>query len=197
MTVRVLLLVVAFGVIPIATSSTVVLNRSARGVPAAVEELRLLGNSFAGSVFYRTCPANHVLTGFRYRTGLTLDGISIKCRPVRSDGTLGAEVLAGSWAGGSGGTLANKSCPANYVVAGQDGNYTPPPTLTLTSVRFDCFRWSATSRAWFGTGQRIDLLALGIEHSSEKCSASARPGTGIRGRHGAIIDAIGLVCNAP
>ena len=167
-------------------------NSHARAPRAAVEELPLLGNSLTGSPFSRSCPDNHVLTGFTYRSGLILDGIGpIKCRPVRADGTLGAEVLAGSLAGGNGGTLANKSCGANQVVAGQQ---TGLPRLG--SLTFFCMRWSATSKAWFGTG---DVLALfgGAATQIRQCSSSTQPATGIRGRHGMVVDAIGLVCSSP
>ena len=164
-------------------------NSHVRSSPSAAEELPLIGSSITGTVFYRTCPDNHVLTGFRYRSGSVLDGISIKCRPVRSDGTLGTEVLAGSLAGGNGGTLANKSCAANEVLAGQRG-------ILPNQLSFFCVRWSATSRAWFGSGAVLALL--GPELSTPlTCSSSTKPATGIRGRHGMVIDAIGLVCNTP
>jgi hypothetical protein len=153
--------------------------------------LTLLGSSLTGTVFYRTCPNNHVLTGFRYRSGVVLDGISIKCRPVQSDGTLGTEVLAGSWAGGNGGTLANKSCGANRVVVSQAAD---PGLLHLT---FFCVQWSATSKAWFGSASALGLVGSALSTAQHKCSSSTQPATGIRGRHGMVIDAIGLVCNTP
>lgn len=167
-------------------------NTNAGSARSVAEDLPLLGNTLTGSPFSRTCPDNHVLTGFRYRSGLILDGIGpIKCRPVQSDGTLGAEVLAGSLAGGNGGTLANKSCGANQVVAGQQSGLP-----RLASLTFFCMRWSATSKAWFGTG---DVLALfgGAASQMRQCSSSTQPATGIRGRHGMVIDAIGLVCSSP
>ena len=171
----------------------IVAAKTNAGSPSfVVEDLPLLGNPVTGSPFSRSCPDNHVLTGFRYRSGLILDGIGpIKCRPVRSDGTLGAEVLAGSLAGGNGGTLANKSCGANQVVAGQQS-----AVSRLGSLTFFCMRWSATSKAWFGTG---DVLALfgGAASQMRQCSSSTQPATGIRGRHGMVIDAIGLVCSSP
>jgi hypothetical protein len=169
---------------------SVAANSHASSAPSAAEELPLIGSPITGTVFYRTCPDNHVLTGFRYRGGLALDGISIKCRPVRSDGTLGTEVLAGSQAGGNGGTLANKSCAANEVMTGQRG-------ILPSSLSFFCVRWSATSRAWFGSGAVLGLQGAPLSTAQHTCSSSTKPATGIRGRHGMIIDAIGLVCNTP
>lgn len=160
----------------------------------ATEELLLIGNTVGGTVFYRTCPDNHVLTGFRYRSGLTLDAIaSIKCRPVQSDGTLGSEVLAGSFAGGNGGTLANKSCPANQVVVGQAGAL----PSGIARLSFFCVRWSATSEAWFGSGDVLALVGSALSTASRTCTSSTQPAIGIRGRHGMVIDAIGLVCKTP
>lgn len=167
-------------------------NRHARSGRAAAEDLPLLGSTLTGSPFSRTCPDNHVLTGVRYRSGLTLDGIGpIKCRPVRSDGTLGAEVLAGSLAGGNGGTLANKSCGANQVIVSQAG------TSPIARLTFHCVRWSATSKAWFGSGDALALVGSALTTAQSTCSSSTQPATGIRGRHGMVIDAIGLVCNSP
>lgn len=84
------------------------------------EELPPIGG-IGGSAFSRECPDGNVLTGIRYRRGLLVDGIGIKCRPIRSDGTLGAEVNAGSMAGGSGGTSGSVSCPSGEVVAEESG----------------------------------------------------------------------------
>ena len=179
----------AFGVLAVIIVAATSHARSAR---VAVEELPLMGSPLTGSPFVRNCPDNHVLTGFRYRSGLTLDGIGpIKCRPIRSDGTLGAEVLAGSLAGGNGGTLANKSCAANQVIVSQAAS---PPLLRLT---FFCVQWSATSKAWFGTGDALGLVGSALNTAQRTCSSSSQPATGIRGRHGMIIDAIGLVCGTP
>ena len=176
----------ALAVIFVAASS------HARSARVAAEELPLLGSILTGSPFSRSCPDNHVLTGFRYRSGLTLDGIGpIKCRPIQSDGTLGTEALFGSLAGGNGGTLANKSCGANQVIAGQQSG-----VPRLGSLTFFCVRWSATSKAWFGTGDVLNLFG-GAASQMRQCSSSTQPATGIRGRHGMVIDAIGLVCNTP
>ena len=152
----------AFGAIAVIV---VAANSYARSAVSPVEELPLLGSPLTGSPFVRSCPDNHVLTGFRYRSGLTLDGIGpIKCRPVRSDGTLGAEVLAGSLAGGNGGTLANKSCSANQVIAGQ-----PSGVPKIASLSFFCMRWSSTSHAWFGTGDVLVLMGSAA-FEIRKCS---------------------------
>lgn len=165
----------------------------ARSVRSAPELLPLIGSSIAGSAFARSCLDNHVLTGFRYRSGLTLDGISIKCRPVLTDGTLGTEVLVGSQAGGNGGTLANKSCGANQVIVAQAG----PAPAGMLALTFFCVQWSATSKAWFGSPVGLGLVASTSTTPRSTCSSSTQPAVGIRGRHGMVIDAIGLVCNTP
>ena len=163
----------------------------ARPTRAAVEDLPLMGSTLTGSPFFRGCPDNHVLTGFRYRSGLVLDGVSIKCRPVRSDGTLGTEVLVGTQAGGNGGTLANKSCSSNQVIVSQRA------AGGVAVLSFFCVRWSATSRAGFGSGDVLAITGQPFSAAAHACSSSTQPATGIRGRHGMIIDAIGLVCGTP
>ena len=69
-----------------------------------------------GTAFTRGCGAGHVMTGIRYRTGLSMDAVGPLCRPVRADGTLGAEMTPGTMAGGSGGTFGSKRCQATDVV---------------------------------------------------------------------------------
>ena len=176
-----------------------VANSHARSARVQTDELPLIGSRLNGSEFTRNCPDNHVLTGFRYRAGLVLDAIAIKCRPVRLDGTLGAEILSGSFAGGDGGTLASKSCPANSVIASQWGFGAPGTGVAI--LRVHCYQWSAATFKWGGTGEDLRVLgpilptSTSTSADTKKCTYASRPAMGIRGRQGAIIDAVGLVCN--
>jgi hypothetical protein len=153
------------------------------------EDLPLLGLSPGGNAFVRECPANHVLTGFRIRRGLAVDGIGIKCRPIKADGTLGSEINSGLMAGGNGGTAATESCPSNTVIASQG------PSARYV---FGCHQWTPATRTW-KTATVSVLLVQGLpaNTTSTTCSRSNEPATGIHGKHGAIVDRFGLRCTKP
>ena len=161
----------------------------------ALENLPFVGSA-GGNSFTRDCPADHVLTGVRWRRGLVLDGIGIKCRPVRTDGTLGTEINSGSMAGGNGGTAGSESCPG--VIVSQTG--ASQGGVGIGILLLGCFQWFPASRSWGGsrithisvkTGGTLPALA------TSTCALGAQPATGIRGRHGSIVDAFGLRCNTP
>src|SRR5947207_4805717 len=84
-----------------------------------LENLPLIGAS-GGTSFSRNCPSGQVLTGFRWRTGVAVDGLGIKCSVLLSDGSLGAETNAGEMAGGNGGTPGSDHCRGG-AAAGQNG----------------------------------------------------------------------------
>lgn len=161
----------------------------------AFEDLPLLGFSPGGTPFTRECPDGHVLTGVRYRRGLVLDGLGIRCRPVRPDGTLGPEISAGLMTGGNGGSAGTASCPANTVIASQEGDITG---LTLGAARLGCHAWVPGSRSWKGSQTRVLVVKPGSGTPRKNtCAKGSEPATGIRGRHGGIVDAFGLRCGKP
>lgn len=161
----------------------------------ALENLPLVGSP-GGTSFTRNCPANHVLTGVRWRRGLLLDGIGIKCRPVQSDGKLGAEINSGSMAGGNGGTAGSESCPG--VIVSQKG--ASQGGVGIGMLFLGCFQWFPASRSWGGSSITHIFVKTGGSLpalTTDTCSLGGQPATGIQGRHGSIVDAFGLRCNTP
>jgi hypothetical protein len=174
-----------------------VVNTHTLDARPALENLPLVGSA-GGTSFSRECPDNHVLTGIRYRRGLALDGVGIRCRPVRSDGTLGSEISSGSMAGGNGGTAGSVSCTGNSVIVKQTG--ASQAGVGIGILLLGCYEWFPASKSWGGsqlmhlsvkTGGALPALA------SSTCSAGTEPATGIRGKHGSIIDSFGLHCSVP
>ena len=158
------------------------------------EDLPLIGG-IGGSAFSRECPDDQVLTGIRYRRGLLVDGIGIKCRPIRSDGTLGAEVNAGSMAGGSGGTSGSVSCPSGQVVAEESGL---SGGVGISKLYFYCYKWVPRTKIVDGAMETTLVVnGSGNTLTMHKCTSASQPATGIKGRHGAIVDAVGLHCSIP
>ena len=188
----VLLVPLVIAIPAIFVSST---NASARMM---FETLPLIGGATSGTTFTRRCPDNHVLTGLRWRKGLVLDGVGIKCRPVFSSG-LGAENNYGTMAGGNGGTGGSDGCgPANVqeVVAGQKGG---SGGVGVAGLVLECHPWLASSKAWGGgtPTSRIEVLFNAPQLNQHKCADSKKPAVGITGRHGSIIDAFALICDTP
>ena len=172
----------------------VVISAGVLDASPAVENLPLIGG-VGGTAFTSECPDNHVLTGFRYRRGLLVDAIGIKCRPVRADGTLGAEINSGNLVGGGGGTAGSVSCPIGKVVAWESGLSSG---AGISKLYFRCYRWFPASRTWAGEeSPSLVVVGNGWTLTEHTCSAATAPATGIRGRNGMIVDAVGLHCSIP
>ena len=158
--------------------------------------------SGGGTAFTRRCPAGHVLSGMRWRQGLVVDAIGIKCRPVGSDGELGAEITVGTMVGGSGGTFGSASCrhfsadqPFPIIVEELAGG----AGVGLAVLTFYCRPWYKEPRI-FGGGSatsQVDVRRGGAVTTLRTCPNSDSPAVGIHGRHGSIVDAVGLICGKP
>ena len=191
--------------------SIVLLGALVVGIPATVissttasarmvfETLPLIGGMTGGNTFTRRCPDNYVLSGLRWRKGLVLDGIGIKCRPLSVAGTFGTEINVGTMAGGNGGTAGSDSCgPANVreVVAGQRGG---SGGVGVAGLVLECFEWLGGDKAWGGGSptSRIEVMYNAPQLNQHRCADAKKPAVGITGRHGSIIDAVGLICDTP
>lgn len=158
-----------------------------------LENLPLIGAS-GGTSFSRNCPAGSVLSGIRWRTGAFVDAIGIQCSKILSDGSLGPANDVGTMAGGNGGTPGSDHCPG--VIAGQNG---ATAGISLGSLFFRCFQWFGASRSYGGSNIKTINVRIGllISASESQCNAGSQPATGIYGRHGSLIDAVGLKCSTP
>lgn len=147
-----------------------------------------------GTAFTRSCGTGRVLSGLRYRAGLSLDAIGLLCRPVGSDGTLGSETTVGAMAGGSGGTFAVARCKAGYVVHGAYFRY----GTFVDGLRMHCVPWHPTTRSFHGVGH-VEYIGRTEDNSSGSgfCEAQTQPVVAIRGRAASLVDAIGFSCNEP
>jgi hypothetical protein len=151
-----------------------------------------------GTSFTRGCGADHVMTGLRVRYGALVDAVGLLCRPVNADGSLGTESAVGTMVGGTGGTATSVRCPAGSVVAGGKLYAFAPPYPTMTGFTLSCRNWVASGRR-FGTTS-TGTLAIGAlmgTTSGSMCAQQVQPMVGIRGRSGAIVDALGFTCDEP
>jgi hypothetical protein len=157
------------------------------------QRLPILGGT-GGDPFARSCGADRVLTGFRYRAGLVVDAIGLQCRPVNADGSLGAETTVGSLAGGSGGTAGFKSCPVGSVL----GRATIYYGTYVDGIRLVCRAWDKSTRS-MGAFTFNTLVGRGMVTNElvVACEAATQPMVAIRGRASGVVDAIGMTCNEP
>ena len=159
------------------------------------EDLPSIGTS-GGTAFSRECPDNHVLTGIRYRSGFLLDAVGIKCRPVKSDGTLGAEISWGGMVGGSGGTSGSVSCPSNAVIVEQGGK--GGPAVGIHTLKMGCYSWIPSAKKWGLPGfPRIYVIGSTTTFLYHACSEHTQPATGIKGKQGDFVDSFRLHCSTP
>ena len=165
---------------------------------AAEDRLPLIGSS-GGSFFSRRCPGRHVLVGFRYRVGAVVDGLGIYCRKVLVSGQLGEMTEVSEMAGGNGGTSGLAICPfsgAQQVIAAQHGG---GAGFGIAKLRYSCYAWYDRSRTFGGGNALLErVIRDGAAFSaSATCPVATKPAVGIYGRHGAVVDAVGLICDAP
>jgi hypothetical protein len=187
MNVRSMLLVAAYGVIPLATSSTAL----------PTQYLTIWGGG-GGTGFTRSCGDGRVLTGLQYRVGLVVDAVGVLCRPVQANGTLGSQTTVGSLAGGTNGTPNNQSCPTGQVVVGAAlviGSF-------VDGIHLRCHAWSASGRSFGSTTLKNLYIGLdgprpGGNIRGNSCEANTQPAVGIRGRASSVVDAMGFFCDEP
>lgn len=159
------------------------------------QRLPVYGGS-GGTAFSRSCGAGRVLTGLRYRAGLSLDAIGLLCRPVNADGSLGSETTVGTMAGGGGGTFGAKSCPVGSVAIGAFVDY----GTWVDGFSIICGPWSKSARAFtkspssrFDVGRILSFNTSGVR----SCEAVTQPVVAIRGRAATLVDALGFICDEP
>ena len=187
MTVRSIVLAMAFGVIPLATSST--------ALPP--QYLPIFGGN-GGNGFTRSCGTGKVLTGLMVRAGLLVDAVGVLCRPINADGSLGPESQVGSLAGGGSATIAAKRCESGKVAYGANINY----GSFVNRIFVHCTPWDKSQRKWVKSSEFSGFTTNTPTLQSptteqEMCELGTQPVNGIRGRASALVDAIGFICDEP
>jgi len=157
---------------------------------AYFEDLPLIGGS-GGHSYTLMCPSGQVLTGVRYRVGALVDGLGIKCSKVKADGSLGPSTDVGSMVGGNGGTAGSATCQTSgEVIAAQQG---ASAGVGIGGLHFLCFTWYGHN--YGGTSNDIiNVIGFLPAFIAQQCRDGNEPAIGIYGRHGSLVDAVGLKC---
>lgn len=160
-----------------------------------------------GGYFEAACPEGQYLVGFSVGAGAWIDRIAVLCAPyLPSDGSFGTRAQA-EFHGGSGGSPQEKYCPGNSYVHGIEFGYTrkDDDPQFVDDVEMHC--WSAgagySETVCIDTGEGCgavkakpeDLPASGTIYTAftQECPID-EAATGIHGRSGEFVDAIGLIC---
>ena len=191
---RSILLAVSWGTLAVATISAVDLPAQKPPIDLPTQKLPVFGGS-GGAAFSRDCGAGRVMTGLRGREGLLVDAVGLLCSPVNSDGTLGSETTVGTLAGGGNSGARVSRCPRGQVVIGARIYH----GFFVDGISMVCRAWNAGARS-FGPANNPASELLGQARGDNEfsiCSSSRQPASGIRGRAGAVVDAIGFICDEP
>lgn len=136
------------------------------------------------------CEPDEYLVGFEGHVGLWIDRIRPLCAKISSDGRRGEINAEQSAFGGSGGSPAEFSCPADSIV------YSITPAITpnqeLGSVTFNCYR--PLDGQYLPDQLRFGGTRASAGQASQSCP-SGEVGSGIMLRYGQYVNAIGLICD--
>lgn len=145
-----------------------------------------------GTVAYNLdCGSAAVLTGLTYKSGINLDRVSVTCRKINSDGTLGA-TFTGSTTGGTGGFVGSSNCAINKVV----GGITVWAGGVVNGIQLECCDWIASLRKPNNTSTpgTVAGSVIGIRQGPFDCPVGMA-GKALRGRSGIYVDSVMFVCD--
>ena len=152
-----------------------------------------------GGAFRAECPGGQYLRGVSIRAGSWVDAIAALCAPdIPPDAFLG-KWKRGPRHGGSGGSLVLRDavCPPDHYVTGLKFGLTGGDSQYIDWVAVQCLpigRGGSSLDVCLQTGS-------GCPHSGSWQSCPNLTGqpewaTGIHGRKGSFVDALGLICGA-
>jgi hypothetical protein len=163
-------------------------------------------NANGGAPFRVTCAPGSYLTGFSGKAGAWIDNMTIVCAPwLEGERRLmEAVVLEDHMVGRSdGGEATSSTCPAGWVISGP---YRPTfswwdDSGLVHSIEFNCTPPEIESdsripRA-FGSASSVDPSANDYIGKLPQAPDACPPeefATGIHGRSGLFVDAVGLIC---
>ncbi len=154
---------------------------------SAATEFTPSGSS-GGNAFRDDCPAGQFVVGARYRSGAWLDQFAILCAPVDAAGMTGAPT-PGTPFGGGGGGPGEKVCNPGYIVTGAL-ILLHPGNQFVHMMDLNCRSTVSTARySLTNVGSPSSLFGDVGQFCPEGEAV-----TGIKGRAGLYLDAIGMIC---
>jgi hypothetical protein len=162
-------------------------------LPAQTEYLTPVAGSGGGTPYRLECRTGEVLAGIFGRAGMVVDRVGVLCVTINAAGRWTSEPRRAGGTGGSGGTAFTRTCPRDHAVSGILGR----AGLMVDRLQLNCRRLGQNGST---TGGHVLLAAAGGNGGSAfgawRCTQD-RPGTGLLGNSGALIDRIRLRCSDP
>jgi hypothetical protein len=166
-----------------------------------------------GGPFRAECPSGQYLVGVSIKAGAWVDAIYLLCAPFIADQGGFGKWTRGPRHGGAGGSalLKDAACPRDRVVWGIKFGWTRTEYSYVDYVELQCMptaRDGPTNNVCVQTGGGCwnknpnpppatfpgGLNVIGDEPFKQNCDPKSEVATGIHGRSGAYVDALGLIC---
>lgn len=180
--------------------------------PASATMTEVYGGPGGGG-FRMTCDAGHFVVGFRANAGAWVTGVGLICAPyIHSRNSVGTERNGRGWAGGSSGTPQEVYCSPNQAVTGIALAHTRGnnlPRQYVNTVALMCQYQQEADRCISSgegcgpiggivkkagvPGVYVHRTEHGYQYDMMYCPAGEYA-TGIQGRSGIYVDAMGLIC---
>ncbi len=176
-------------------SSSIVLGALLANVaPSYASEVSspLVGGGGGSRAYNLDCGSGAVMIGMQYKAGLNIDNLSVVCRRINANGTLGENFNTGR-TGGTGGFARELKCTAGRVV----GSISVWAGDIVNAISLGCHTWKDVSRSILQNHSSIIEAGtnhLGFEQGTFTCP-NGKPAKALRGRSGIYIDSVKLVCD--
>lgn len=152
--------------------------------------------------FVDECPQGYVGVGLTGVAGSWFGGadhwaVALHCRELLAAGSLGASVTLsphGSGANAVPVTSYDASCASGQILAGLSGRWSPFGVSSITGGCATAARIASASAGYDSTIGPFDGTGGGSQTAFAEACAPGYAVTGIIGRYGAILDAIGFRC---
>jgi hypothetical protein len=164
-----------------------------------------------GGPFRSECPPWSYVVGLAGGMGAWLDSIQPLCAPLQPlEQRIGPGTPAGQRAGGSGGAPFSLACPVGYalgrwrfdMVVNSDIEWT-----FVNALQLECRLVGSPGQTYsaqvgdYGAPLSMDVAVIaqmGVDRpGADHACLPGELATGIHGRAGAYVDALGLICGAP
>ena len=156
--------------------------------PVTAKEFAPEGGS-GGVLFRDLCPNGQYLVGTNAHTGNVVDQISITCASVNPDGSTGAQ-FHGPNRGGPGGSAPTQTTCGDHEIISAMGLLPGdvPPLTVIRLIIFNCVSTTGTAR------HNLDIGNAPFFPTIQQNCADGEAATGVQGRSGIYVDALGLIC---
>jgi len=168
-------------------------------VSDAAEYLTAAAGSGGGNSFALRCANDQVLVGIGGKASTLVDRVQPLCAQVDPLGrwvgsSYVGSIVAGSTAGGGGGTAFTLTCPKNHAVSGIQGK----AGSVIDQLRIKCGSLTAGPKlASIGSVLAGQAGSSGGNAFGPFDCVDSKPGRGLIGRAGSFVDQLRLACDFP